>query len=62
MVLVKIKIQSKLILRLRFHSSFDSNKDYFKILGVPKNASEAQIKQQYYKLARMYHPDHNKGN
>lgn len=60
---IKIAYQSQLILRIKFkNSNFDSNKDYFKILGVPKDASEAQIKQQYYKLALKYHPDHNKGS
>jgi molecular chaperone DnaJ len=37
-------------------------KDYYKILGVSKNASADQIKQSYRKLARKYHPDANKGN
>ena len=35
-------------------------KDYYKILGVGKNASAAQIKKEYRKLARKYHPDVNK--
>ena len=34
-------------------------KDYYKILGVPKDASEKDIKQAYRKLARKYHPDVN---
>src|ERR1700722_17677906 len=34
-------------------------KDYYKILGVPKTATEKDIKAAYRKLARQYHPDVN---
>ena len=37
-------------------------KDYYKILGVPKNATEKEIKAAYRKAARKHHPDVNKGD
>ena len=36
--------------------------DYYKVLGVDKNASEKEIRQAYRKLARKYHPDVNPGD
>ncbi len=37
-------------------------KDYYKVIGVPKDADPAAIKKAYRKLARTHHPDANKGD
>lgn len=37
--------------------NFDPSIDYYKALGVSEKSNQADVKKQYYKMAKKYHPD-----
>ncbi|HIN08223.1 MAG TPA: J domain-containing protein, partial [Candidatus Poseidoniales archaeon] len=39
-----------------------AKRDYYKVLGIKRDASKAEIKKAYRTLARKYHPDANREN
>lgn len=66
-VIQRTTIQSELsntshnliILREFSRSSNDNDKTYYDVLNVPEDAEQADIKNSYYELSKLYHPDRN---
>ena len=47
---------------MRFGGYMAEKRDYYEVLGLNKNAGEAEIKKAYRTLAKKYHPDMNQGD
>ena len=48
--------------KYRGEHSMAEKRDYYEVLGVPKDADDAALKRAYRKLAKQYHPDANPGD
>ncbi len=52
-------------MRIKYFKKFCSKQNIAeacKLLGLSKNASKNEVKQAYYKLAKIYHPDSSRSN
>lgn len=56
-VLTVLVLSGLLLICIR--QSFGEEEDYYKLLGLSKDASEKEIKKAFRKLAIKYHPDKN---
>lgn len=52
---------TKLLLPLILLGIVSLSKDYYSLLGVPRNFDQKSLKKAYLKMARKYHPDNNPG-
>ena len=52
----------RLLLLLAAASTVEAGRDFYKTLGVPRSASQQQIKKAYRKLSMKWHPDKNQDN
>jgi DnaJ-related protein SCJ1 len=54
-----ILLSSHLLVLLFLAALVLSTEDYYKLLGIDKDASDKQIKKAYRTLSKKYHPDKN---
>lgn len=52
----------KYINAFKFSTKIKPDTCYYKILNVPTTATQEEIKKEYYKLAKKYHPDNKNEN
>ena len=59
---IKKIVERRSTMLLSSKRTFSSKADFYQTLGVPKGADKGTIKKEYFKLAKKYHPDTNKGD
>lgn len=57
--MARVCVLCLLIVALVAYSTLAEDQDYYEILGVPRDASQKDIKRAFRKLAVKYHPDKN---
>ena len=51
-----------LLFLVSFIFAQDQNRNFYKILGIKRNANEKEIKKAFKKMSLKYHPDKNQGD
>lgn len=62
MYIVKRAINSLIWKQARNYSAAAKPRTHYEALGITPNSTQAEIKNAYYKMSMVYHPDKNQGN